>query len=141
MMSAITRELKTPLNSIIGLNFCAMKSLGEEDKNTTKYLKPISNCSKFLLTLIGDILDYSLQKFERFELNFKEVEVRKLVTDVVEIFELNSEIRGIKILTEIDPELPETLKVDSNRIRQVLLNLVSNAMKFTYKGYVKISMR
>ncbi len=141
MMSAITRELKTPLNSIIGLNFCARKSLGGEDECTRKYLKPISNCSKFLLTLIGDILDYSMQKFERFELNLKEVKVRKLVTDVVEIFQLNSEIRGISILTEIDPDLPKVLKADSNRIRQVLLNLVSNALKFTYDGHVKIAMK
>lgn len=140
MMSVITRELKTPLNSIIGLNICAMEQLGRKSLTATKYLKPIMSCSQFLLILIDDILDYSRSRFHTFTLNISEVDIRSLIAKVTEVFELNSEIRGVGIKTEIDKDVPKMIRTDSNRVRQILFNLLSNAMKFTYNGHITIKI-
>ncbi len=66
--------------------------------------------------------------------------MRKLVEGVAEIFTLNCEIKGIRMITEIDPSVPLFIYTDPNRVRQVLLNLVSNAVKFTFEGLITISL-
>ena len=67
--------------------------------------------------------------------------IAELVEQVTEIFEINSLIRGVKVITRIDDDVPEEITTDSNRVRQVLFNLISNAMKFTYEGQVTIEVK
>ncbi len=134
MTEVITRELKTPLNSIIGLNTCMVDTLSPDHICTKKFLKPMMQCSSFLMELINDLLDYSSQKLDTFELNISTVNMETLIAQVTEIFEINSRIRGVQVVTNISPDVPNEIATDPNRVRQILFNLISNGLKFTYDG-------
>jgi CheY-like chemotaxis protein/two-component sensor histidine kinase len=94
-----------------------------------------------LLALINDILDLSKIEAGKLELQYEPVNVRRLVDEIQKLFSIKAGEKGIKLLTEIDPKLPRGLMLDEVRLRQVLFNVVGNALKFTEKGEVTIRAR
>src|SRR5208283_2069843 len=98
----------------------------------------ISSSGRTLLTLINDILDLSKIEAGKLELQYEPVSVAGVVDEIQKVFSIKAGEKGAKLLTGIDPKLPRGLMLDEVQLRQVLFNVVGNALKFTAKGQVKI---
>ncbi|MSU36415.1 MAG: response regulator [Pedosphaera sp.] len=102
------------------------------------YVDAITSSGRTLLTLINDILDLSKIEAGKLELQNEPMSVARLVDEIQKLFSIKAGEKGIQLLTEIDPKLPRRLMLDEVRLRQVLFNVVGNALKFTEKGHVKL---
>ncbi|MCP4409854.1 MAG: hybrid sensor histidine kinase/response regulator, partial [Gammaproteobacteria bacterium] len=96
---------------------------------------------KSLLTLINDILDLSKIESGMMEINYTPIDARTIFHEIQQIFSEKMETKGLSFITDIDESLPDSLLLDETRLRQILLNLVGNAVKFTETGHIKLSAR
>jgi PAS domain S-box-containing protein len=135
-LANMSHEIRTPLNAVLGITDLLFLQITDDIQRN--YLDTIKSSSKTLLTLIDDILDLSKIEAGKLKLNYNYVKIKSVIDEVENIFSLRAKEKGLQIVTEIDAMLPLSVYIDEIRIRQVLLNLVSNAVKFTSKGYVKI---
>lgn len=137
-LSNMSHEIRTPLNSIIGyteqLEYTAL------NPEQRKYLKSIHHSGDHLLTIINDILDYA--KLESGQLSLEEIcfDVEQNISDVIGTFQNQIEKKKLQLEYHIDEGVPEVLLGDPVRFRQILINLVSNAIKFTPAGQIKITV-
>lgn len=132
-----SHEIRTPINGVLGMIGLTLDTdLTPEQK---QQLTIAYNSGKVLIQLLNDILD--LSKFESGKLLLEQVEfdLRDTIEDVVNLFSQNANDKHLALECDIDPAIPENLLGDPTRIHQILGNLVSNAIKFTSKGYVKVS--
>jgi signal transduction histidine kinase/CheY-like chemotaxis protein len=137
-LSNVSHELRTPLNAINGYSdFLLKTNLNKEQNNAVKIVK---NSSEILITLVNDILD--LSKLTSDKLNLEKVPfcLEKTVYLVYDLLLINAEKRHLNFSLNYDEKIPEKLLGDSIRINQILMNLASNALKFTEKGFVKIQV-
>jgi signal transduction histidine kinase/ligand-binding sensor domain-containing protein/DNA-binding response OmpR family regulator/protocatechuate 3,4-dioxygenase beta subunit len=135
-LANMSHEIRTPMNAILGFSeLLRTQMAASKDRN---YLDAISSSGRTLLALINDILDLSKIEAGKLELQYEPVCVARLVEEIQKLFSIKAGEKGIKLLTEIDPELPRGLMLDEVRLRQVLFNVVGNALKFTEKGQVTI---
>ena len=134
-LANMSHELRTPLNGILGYTQILSRSpsLPEKDSHGVQV---IHQCGEHLLTLINDVLDLSKVEARKLDLTFNEVYLPALLQGVAEICRVRAEQKGIGFVYEADPTLPEGILTDDKRLRQVLLNLISNAVKFTDQGHV-----
>ncbi len=114
-----------------------MTDLTEEQK---KYISISSSASNHLLTLINDILDYSKIDANKIELEIAEIDIRELLDEINSLFESQLGDKDVVCYFSVDQDIPKTLLGDKHRIKQVLFNLMSNAIKFTIKGQVSITV-
>ncbi|MDM8562855.1 ATP-binding protein, partial [Candidatus Marithioploca araucensis] len=135
-LANISHEIRTPLNTIVG--FSELLSEQTTDKKHLNHLYAIKAAGKTLLTLINDILDLSKIEVGQLELLYKVVNPNVIFNEIQQFFAVKIAEKNIDFLVEIDKELPQTLLLDETRLRQVLFNLIGNAIKFTEKGYVKL---
>ena len=135
-LANISHEIRTPLNSVIGFSdlLCSMTS----DERQKNYLQTIKSSGESLLGLINDILDLSKIEEGKIELEFKETDIRRVIEDVVNIFSLEASNKGLHLLVEVEENVPPFLIFEEARLRQILLNLVGNAIKFTNEGHVTL---
>ncbi len=133
----ISHEIRTPLNSIIGFTDLLIPMAKNQKEKT--FLKSIENSSNNLLSLINDILDLSKIQAGKLELYTEPVSIRSIITGIQQIFYPQSEKKQIRFITQISPILNGMFLLDTVRFRQILFNLVGNAIKFTDKGYVKLT--
>lgn len=139
-LANMSHELRTPLNSIIGFTgLLLMQMSGEINEEQKKQLNLVKNSSKHLLSLINDILDISKIEAGKVELFIEEFKLDDIVREVVESFSPAVNEKGLKFLKEIPGGI--TLYSDKRRFKQVLMNLVSNAVKFTDQGSIKIEAK
>ncbi len=138
-LANMSHEIRTPMNAIIGFSEILLgKSLPDAEKN---YLKTILSSGQALLTIINDILDLSKIEAGKLELQYEPVNLKILLNEIKQIFFFKAQEKNLKILTDIGDDIPDALMMDEVRIRQILINLVGNALKFTHKGQVNVSAR
>ena len=138
-LANMSHEIRTPLNSVIG--FSDLLFTMTTDEKQKSYLQAIKSSGKSLLGLINDILDLSKIEKGNIDLKFKETDIRKIIVDVVNIFGPEVSEKSLHLVTEIDDNLPQSIVFEETRLRQILFNLVGNAIKFTRKGEITISAR
>ena len=135
-ISSVSHELRTPLNAIIGMsNLLQSTVLNHEQKDMVSSL---DNASHVMLALIEDVLDFS--KIEAGKLLIEEMlfDFHHLISSTTDIFKYQAAARGLELVVQIDPAVPSALVGDPGHLRQVLVNLISNAIKFTEKGHVRL---
>ena len=137
-LANMSHEIRTPMNAIIGFSEFLREQL--KDPNYIKYIDIILSSGKTLLELINDILDLSKIEANKLELKLNPVNPKELFSDIAKIFSSKIESKGLKFLIEIDEKLPSAILLDEVRIRQVLFNLVGNAVKFTSEGYIELKV-
>ena len=138
-LSNMSHEIRTPMNAIVGMTELMLREkLSAEERG---YLKNIKNSGGALLSIINDILDFSKIESGRMELIEAEYEPMSMLSDLAMIFLTRIGEKNVELLFDIDPKLPQKLFGDALRIRQVIINIVNNAIKFTEIGTVRLSIR
>jgi PAS domain S-box-containing protein len=136
-LANMSHEIRTPLNGIIGMirELNKEASLSETQKN---YVNSVSKASQHLLSIINNILDLTKIEAGEFHLEHNHFSLPILLNDVIAILQTQADAKHIALKTSIDPDITEVLIGDTTRLRQILINLLGNAIKFTEKGYVEI---
>jgi len=138
-LANIGHEVRTPINGIIGmLTLLEDTVLSSEQKD---YIEMTRECSFNLMTIINDILDYSKLEAGKFTLDIQCSSLRKCVESTSDIILGKTVDKDIEYSYNIESDIPEVLNFDENRLKQVLLNLLSNSIKFTSKGYIKLDIK
>jgi signal transduction histidine kinase/CheY-like chemotaxis protein len=136
-LASMSHEIRTPMNAVIG--FSELLSSLVTSRQQKSYLDSIQTAGKALLTLINDILDLSKIEAGRLEIQYEAVNPYMIFNELKQIFAIKIAEKNLEFIIDIDKELPKALALDEVRLRQVLLNLIGNAVKFTDKGYIKLS--
>jgi signal transduction histidine kinase/DNA-binding NarL/FixJ family response regulator/streptogramin lyase len=136
-LANMSHEIRTPMNAILGYSEILEKEItGEQQK---KHLQAISSSGKILLDLINDILDLSRIEAGKMELHVEPVNPCSILNEIKHIFSHKAREKALDFQLQVDPALPEALLLDSLRLRQILFNLVGNAVKFTHSGFIKLA--
>ena len=137
-LANMSHEIRTPMNGIMGMTqLLANCQLGPRER---EFVKTIDRSGQALLTIINDILDFSKIEAGHIELDHSPFLLRESLEDVTSLLSTAATDTGIDLLLRIDPDLPETYIGDVGRVRQILTNLVGNALKFTHEGHVLINV-
>ncbi|MDH5681409.1 MAG: ATP-binding protein, partial [Spirochaetota bacterium] len=136
-LANMSHEIRTPMNAILG--FTEILNARLKDPVEKDYLDSIASSGKTLLRLINDILDLSKVEAGRIELEYSEVDIKSILHDIKQIFSQSAKAKSLKLEVFPGADMPELISLDEIRLRQILLNLVGNAIKFTQSGSVIIS--
>ena len=137
-LADMSHEIRTPINAVIGMNEMILREC--EDRAILGYAKNIDSSGKTLLSIINDILDISKIEAGRMELVLGEYSFGTLLQDTVNLILPKAEAKGLMFEWSADESMPDRLYGDETRIRQILVNLLNNAVKYTEKGYVKLEV-
>ncbi len=135
----MSHEIRTPLNAIMG--FSELVAMKLADGEHREHIDGIRKAGKSLLTIVNDILDMSKIEAGRMQVNPAPVDLRCVVADVAQVFQAKVHEKGLEFSAAVDPGVPPLLLLDEVRVRQVLLNLTGNAVKFTERGFIRVSAR
>lgn len=137
-LATMSHELRTPINAIIGFNELILNE--SEDDQIVSYSEDVKNSSIFLLSLINDILDYSKIEAGKMTLVKDSYSVEDMISRCYNVVANRAEDNGLQLVVKADPSLPSMLYGDENRISQIIINLLTNAIKYTEDGVVSFSI-
>ena len=138
-LANMSHEIRTPLNAIIG--FTDLLSEQVKDPKLTSFVKTVQSAGHNLLVLINDILDLSKIEAGKMRIDKKMCNPHDLFTELGQIFMMKMRERNLDFILDIDPNIPKNLLLDATRLRQILLNLIGNAVKFTEQGQICLRAR
>lgn len=135
-LANMSHEIRTPINAVLGMDEMILRDT--DDEEIREYAESIKRAGETLLSLVSDILDFS--KIESGKMNLINVEysTRNLLKDIASTFSLRMSGKGLSFIIEADSSIPSVMLGDEVRIKQILMNLLSNACKYTHEGYVKL---
>ena len=136
-LAVMSHEIRTPLNSVLGFADLLAESTLEQPQR--EQLEMIRRSGDALLVLLNDILDFSRIESGKMPIQTSSVDIRACLNDVVNLYGATSQAKGIALRVDVAPDIPHYLCTDPGRLRQILLNLVGNAVKFTPEGEVVVS--
>ncbi|MPQ76476.1 transporter substrate-binding domain-containing protein [Hydrogenovibrio sp. JE_KL2] len=138
-LANMSHEIRTPMNAIIG--FTELLNDQIKEPRLKSFIRTIQSAGNTLLMLINDILDLSKIEAGKMTLHKQATNPTDLFQEIADIFSMNVQQKGLDLFMDVAPDLPEAILLDSVRLRQVLFNLLGNAVKFTDSGYIKLSVR
>ena len=138
-LAMISDEIRTPMNSVLG--FCQILESTSLSSEQRKFLQKIVGAGDTLINIIDDILNYSQIESGRMEIKESSFVTRKVIGETIDLLTLQSRAKGIALELDITPDVPDIIVSDSHRLKQILLNVAGNAIKFTEQGKVRILVR
>jgi len=137
-LANISHEIRTPLNAILG--FCRIALNKPEDENNKEYFSKIEESSHILSQIVNDILDISKLEKGSLKIDRKPTSVRKVLKEIENLYDNEASKKGLELIFSVDDEVSEYVMGDPRRLQQVLMNLCSNAIKFTDHGHVSVKV-
>ena len=137
-LANVSHEIRTPMNAILGMTELALELPLAEDQR--QRLKTVKSAADSLLDIINDLLDFSKIEAGKMELDASDFTLREMLSDTLLALSVRAQKKQLELLCDVQPDVPDTLVGDAGRLRQVMLNLVGNAIKFTEQGEVAVTV-
>lgn len=137
-LANMSHEIRTPINAVMGMNEMVLREC--QDENILEYAQNIQSASQTLLSIINDILDFSKIESGKMEIVECKYYISSVLNDVVNMIQIKADQKGLMFELDIDEEIPSELHGDEVRIRQVIVNVLNNAVKYTNRGSVKLEV-
>jgi len=137
-LSNMSHEIRTPINAVLGMNEMIIRETGEQ--NILEYAENIRNAGKSLLSLVNDILDFSKIEAGKLEIVPEEYDLSSLINDLVNMIKNRADAKGLTLTLDIAADMPKNLWGDDMRIKQIITNLLTNAVKYTDKGGIVFAL-
>ena len=138
-LANMSHEIRTPINAVLGMDEMILRE--SSDERIQEYARVIEGAGRTLLSLINDILDFSKIEAGNLEIVDDAYNLSTVLIDVINMIQLKADKKGLTLKTDVDPTMPEHLYGDEMRLRQVMLNLLNNAVKYTNEGTVTLKVR
>ena len=137
-LANMSHEIRTPINAVLGMDEMILRE--SEDEKIIEYARTIEGAGKTLLSLINDILDFSKIEAGNMEIVEAEYELSSVLNDVVNMIQVKAGQKGLELMVDVNPSTPEHLYGDEMRLRQIMINVLNNAVKYTKKGSVTLKL-